>query len=570
MMSSDQPARPAFDGNGAPNPDASSAATALPIVVCGASLGGVVAAWRLCESGHRVLLAAEHAWLGGQFTAQAVPPDEHALIEHGGASASYRRFREALRDHYRADPDFLDRAQLTEGCNPGDGWVSRVCVEPRVAAALFEDWLAPHVQSARLRIARGVVPVRVLRDGRRLLSVTLRDAQEREETVAADWFLDATDTSELLRLGGLPYRLGKEAASSFGEPDAPLQADLLDQQPLTWVMALRRLGTPGRPAALDIGPVPPDYDFWRQRVVPHHRHAQFSLEMPGAAPGRSSALPLFGSGATLDWWRYRRIVASNQWRSPRDEVSLINWAQNDYALQPLLDGLQPEQAVAAAARRLSLCLLHWLRTEAPRAGGGRGHPELVPATDMLGTPDGLAQQVYVRESRRIVGLTTLTQRDIAADDAAVDAADTPASISAPLNRSDSVGVAWYPMDIHPTCVSGRGANARVRPFTLPLGSFIMADCDNLLPACKNLSVTHLVSACTRVHPVEWLAGEVAALLLHQAKQRGLTPALLHASTTETRSLQAALSSAGVPIHWNEELTARAGVAAPAGASHAKL
>ena len=206
--------------------------------------------------------------------------------------------------------------------------------------------------------------------------------------------------------------------------------------------------------------------------------------------------------------------------------------------------------MAAAARRLSLCLLHWLRTEAPRGphtGAGRGHPELVLASDMLGTADGLAQQVYVRESRRIVGLTTLTQRDILAADG-----QTP-----PLNRADSVGTAWYPMDIHPTCVSGRGANARVRPFTLPLGSFIAADCDNLLPACKNLSVTHLASACTRVHPAEWLTGEVAALLAHQAIARGLTPAQLHASNHETRDLQTALVAAGVPIHWSDELAARA-------------
>jgi hypothetical protein len=106
----------------------------------------------------------------------------------------------------------------------------------------------------------------------------------------------------------------------------------------------------------------------------------------------------------------------------------------------------------------------------------------------------------------------------------------------------------------------------VRPFTLPLGSFIASDCDNLLPACKNLSVTHLVSACTRVHPAEWLAGEVAALLAHEADARQLTPAQMHASATETRSLQAALVAAGVPIHWTDEEAARA--AAP-GALHSE-
>jgi hypothetical protein len=117
------------------------------------------------------------------------------------------------------------------------------------------------------------------------------------------------------------------------------------------------------------------------------------------------------------------------------------------------------------------------------------------------------------------------------------------------------------MDIHPTCVSGRGANARVRPFTLPFGSFIAADCDNLLPACKNLSVTHLVSACTRVHPAEWLAGEVAALLAHEAEMRQFTPAQLHASAAELRSLQTVLVAAGVPIRWTDEEATRVAAAA---------
>jgi hypothetical protein len=512
-------------------------------VVCGASLGGVAAAWRLCESGQRVLLMAEHDWIGGQLTAQAVPPDEHALIEHGGATASYRRLREGLRDTCRRDPDFVDAATLTEGCNPGDGWVSRLCVEPRQAAAVLERWLAPHIASGRLQLRRGCRPVAVQREGRRIVSLTLRDLHGCDETVAADWFLDATDTGALLPLAGLRYRLGKEAASDFGEPDAPHEADRLDQQPVTWVLAVRRLG---RPPDADTGPPPEDYAFWRQHVVPQYGHRLFGLQMPGSQPGHSPALPLFGQGATLDWWRYRRIVAAHQWRHPRDEVSLVNWAQNDFALHPLLDGPRPESEVAAAARRLSLCWLHWLRTEAPRRDGGRGHQALAPAADMLGTSDGLAQQLYVRESRRVVGLVTLTQRDIAAGQGPLQ----------PSNRSDSVGTVWYPMDIHPTCVSGRGANARVRPFTLPLGSFIAADCDNLLPACKNLSVTHLVSACTRVHPAEWLAGEVAALIVAQASARGLNPAQLHASQTETQALQAALQHAGVPTHWPEALINR--------------
>ena len=193
-------------------------APAVDVAVIGASLGGVVAAWRLCMLGQRVLLAAEHPWLGGQMTAQGVPPDEHAAIERGGACATYLQFRQAMRAHYRAQAGFADHTAMTEGLNPGDGWVSRLCIEPAVAARWFEDRLAPHVAPGRLQLVRGVVPVAVERAGRRIVSVTLRDGKGQTQTVCATYFVDATDAGALLPLAALPYRLGKDTPTRWSSP----------------------------------------------------------------------------------------------------------------------------------------------------------------------------------------------------------------------------------------------------------------------------------------------------------------------------------------------------------------
>ena len=542
-----------------------SALATAELAVVGGSLGGVVAAWRACEAGQRVLLAAEYPWLGGQLTAQGVPPDEHAAIEQGGACASYLAFREAMREHYRAQPGFEDHTSLTGGLNPGDGWVSNLCIEPEVAARYFERLLQPHLGAGRLQQLRGVVAVAVERRGRLVEAVRVRDAAGRETEVRARLFIDATDTGALLGLAGLPYRLGKEAQGEFGEPDAPLQADPLDQQPVTHVVALEWRNRPGPVIA-----APPAYAFWRERVVPHHAHRQFSLFLPGRRRGESLPFALTGEGATLDLWRYRRVRAAHQWPglhpSPT-ELSLVNWGHNDYALQPLLDGPLPQHAVEAAARELTRALVHWLQTEAPRGPSGRGWPEWQPAAGVLGTDDGLAQQPYVRESRRMVTMRTLTQRDIG-----VDGPDpTPGSLLEPVHVEHSVGVAWYNLDIHPTCRSGHGTNARVRPFTLPLAAFVARDCDNLLPGCKNIGVTHLVNACTRVHPVEWLVGEVAAHLAVACLRSGGTPAAVHADPASRRALMADLDRSGVPRQWQpqwlEPLRARLEQGTPA-ASHA--
>ncbi|MFM7532364.1 MAG: FAD-dependent oxidoreductase [Rubrivivax sp.] len=511
---------------------------AAEIAVIGASLGGVVAAWRACEAGHRVLLGAEHRWLGGQFTAQGVPADEHAAIERGGACASYLAFREAMRAHYRAQPGFEDHTSLTHGLNPGDGWVSNLCIEPEVAARHFEALLAPHVSAGRLLVLRGVAPVAVQRRGRLITALRLRGPSGAVHAVQARLYIDATDTGELLSLAGLPYRLGKESQAEFGEPDAPEQADALDQQPITHVVALEWQARPG-----PVLQAPAGYGFWRERLVPHHAHLQFSLFLPGRR-GASVAFPLTGQGNTLDLWRYRRVRAAHQWpglQPPPSELTLVNWGHNDYAVHPLLDGRLPAREVEAAARELTLSLVHWLHTAAPRGDGGHGWPEWQPAAGVLGTPDGLAQQSYVRESRRVVAHATLTQREIGVTEAA--------SALEPVHVEHSVGVAWYNLDIHPTCRSGHGTNARVRPFTLPLGAFVPRDCDNLLPGCKNIGVTHLANACTRVHPVEWLVGEVAAHLASACLQRHHVPGALLDDAPARQALMDDLDRAGVPRRW---------------------
>ena len=515
------------------------------IAVIGASLGGVLAAWRAAQAGRSVLLAAEHAWIGGQMSAQAVPPDEHLLIEHGGASSSYRRFRDDIRRHYRGLPGFIDHSAMTPGLtNPGDGWVSRLCFEPVLAARWFEMRLRD--AGPNLKLLRLCAPFAAERDGPRIERVLLRGHDGRVHTVRAQVFIDATDTGELLRLAQLPYRVGKEARAEFDEPDAPTVADRLDQQPVTHVMALRRHSAPG-----PVATAPPSYAAWRTHRLPHHGHLLFSTHLPGRGRrrGESASLPFEVSGASerLDWWRYRRIVSRAQWDNGRNgsdgsagrtDVTLVNWAQNDYALHPLLDGpVKSTAQVSAAARELSLCFLHWLHTEA-------GLVQWQPAADVLGTPDGLAQQTYVRESRRIVAHTTLSQTDM-------QRRPEPGAVS-----PDAVGIGWYNLDIHPTCVSGHGVNAAVEPFVLPLGAFVPLNADNLLPGCKNIGVTHLANACTRVHPVEWLVGEVAGLIAATLVERGLSARALPGDLAATAALHATLRAAGIPLAWSAELLAR--------------
>src|SRR3954465_3751062 len=72
------------------------------VLVAGGGVGGVAAALAAVDRGADAVLVEETAWLGGQLTSQAVPPDEPPWIERCGCPARYRRLRDAIRAYYRA------------------------------------------------------------------------------------------------------------------------------------------------------------------------------------------------------------------------------------------------------------------------------------------------------------------------------------------------------------------------------------------------------------------------------------------------------------------------------------
>ena len=99
--------------------------------------------------------------------------------------------------------------------------------------------------------------------------------------------------------------------------------------------------------------------------------------------------------------------------SPSD-ISVV-WPQNDYWFGPVCGVDEVEQARnLEAARQLSLSLLYWLQTEAPRPDGGVGYRGLRLRRDVVGgTVDGLAPAPYIRESRRIRAEFTVLEQHIA-------------------------------------------------------------------------------------------------------------------------------------------------------------
>lgn len=170
----------------------------------------------------------------------------------------------------------------------------------------------------------------------------------------------------------------------------------------------------------------------------------------------------------------------------------MNWPQNDYWLGPLVGVSEEErQRHERGARQLSLAFLYWMQTEAPRLDGGIGYRGLRLRRDVVGTHDGLAKHIYVRESRRIHGEFTVLEQHIGVE--------ARAGIEGAEPFFDSVGIGSYRLDLHPTTGQRTYVDIGSWPFQIPLGALIPIRVENLLAAGKNLSVTHITNGCCRMH-----------------------------------------------------------------------
>lgn len=511
------------------------------LVVIGGGVGGCAAALAACEAGLRVVMTEETAWIGGQFTAQAVPPDENKWIETIGGTQRYRALREAVRAHYRADATLLPRARANARLNPGNGWVSRLCAEPRVWLSALETMLAPHVASGRLVVLRHTRAVRADVERDTVRAIVVRDAAGRETVLRGAYVADATELGDLLPMCGAEHVMGAEARGDTGEPHAADVAQPDNQQSITVVFAMEhRAGethTIGRPR---------DYARWRDATVTVDGTAYRQLSFDEPANARIGFDPAKRTG----YWSYRRIIDHTLFTpgTHASDVTLVNWWQNDYADGPLVGGSVADAGRHVdAARSLSACLLYWLQTEAPRPDGGAGWPGLRLRADIVGTDDGLAMYPYIRESRRMRTRTIVREQDV------LRPLLPPGTVTTAF--ADSVGIGHYAMDLHRTTRGDTGGYGDTVPFQIPLGALVPVRLRNLLPACKNLGVTHLTNGCYRLHPIEWNIGEAVGHLVAEALRTRRPPAGIHERADRTADLQRVLRQAGVPLAWPTPLPA---------------
>jgi hypothetical protein len=373
-----------------------------------------------------------------------------------------------------------------------------------VGAAIFADWVAA---LPNLHWIQGQTPEAVIRAGDRITGVEFQNYR-----IQAQLVLDGTELGDLLALAEVPHRWGWEWQSQWGEPSAPPAAnEITDRyavQAPTWVVVMQDGGEGAIAPAI---PPPPDYD------------------------------PAPFQGAWDDYGSERFL---NYGRLPGNRL-MINWPNhgNDYAegVQHLVGSAQEQQAFLQAARWHSQGFAHFIQSQLGRryglAAGTFPVPHPVSGDPLVGT-GAFALHPYYRESRRLIGLTTLREQDLlpipTGKVAPLPLQTTASGCERVESICDAIAIGNYandhhyptgPIPLQPKSIRW-GGRWTGTPFTIPYRSLIPATVDGLLVCEKNISVSHMANGATRLQPVVLgigqAAGMAAALCIqHQCQPRDL-------------------------------------------------
>ncbi|BAY27933.1 hypothetical protein NIES2100_77600 [Calothrix sp. NIES-2100] len=453
------------------------------VLVVGGGVGGTAAAIQAARRGAKTILVSEFSWLGGMLTSAGVSvPDGNEL-----EAFQTGLWGEFLRELQQRQPEGLDHS-----------WVSFFSFDPRIGAKIFADWVQ---ELPNLHWIDKEVPLEVLRQGSCVTGVRFADF-----IVQAKITLDGTELGDLLALAEIPYRWGWEWRSQWQEPSAPEHPNHLTEkypvQAPTGVVLMQDFGTDIAP---EISPAP-NYD------------------------------PSMFAGA---WDGYGAEQFMNYGRLPGG-LLMINWpiCGNDYGegLGRLVESKASRDEFIQESRWHSQNFAHFIQNQLGRRYG--------LATQVFPhSPTAFALHPYYRESRRLVGIKTVTEQDIL---------PAPGGQVASLNI-DTIAIANYPNDHHypsfnfplqPKSLRW-GGRWTGTPFTIPYSSLIPTTTDNFLVCEKNISVSHIANGATRLQPVVMGIGQAAGMAAAMCVELNCQPRDLPVKALQTALLQDQRSPAAV-------------------------
>ena len=494
-------------------PAEAPAADEYDLVIYGGTSGGVAAAVQTARMGRTAIVIEPSRHVGGLTSGGLGATDIGNKAAIGGVS---REFYRRVKQHYERDEAWVHEAKgsyRSRRQRPGEDtmWT----FEPKVAEALFRDML----REAKVEVLLGQRLDRkggVEKRGGRITSIRM----ESGRTFQGRMFIDATYEGDLLAAAGVSFHVGREANATYGETLNGVQTkNAVKHQ---FIKRVDPYVTPGDAESGLLPGVhagPPGAEGAGDHRVQAYNYRLCATDVP------ENRRP-WPQPKGYDPLRYELLLRNfeaGDHRVPWNPILMPNRktdSNNNFAISTDNIGMNyayPEADYQARERIVREHVtyqqgLMWTLANSPRV------PEQVRrhfqtwglAKDEFTDNDNWPHQLYVREARRMVGATVMTQHHCQGREV-VD---------------DPVGLAAYTMDSHNVQRYVRDG-AAINEGDVQVGGFPpypvsyraiipQADeCPNLLvPVC--LSASHIAYGSIRMEPVFMVLGQSAATAACQA------------------------------------------------------
>ena len=509
------------------------------LVIYGSSPAAITAAIQAKRMGKTAIVVSPETRIGGLTTGGLGETDIGNKEAFGGLA---RDFYKAVHDHY-ADPaswtrqkpeDYEHRGHRFDPKEADTMWT----FEPSVALKILEGWerrdgLVIH-RGKRLDRSMGKVKVRGEGEQRRIVSFVTEDGT----VYAGKMFVDATYEGDLMAAAGCSYFVGREANAVYGETSNGIQSAAATQHQLP--PGIDPYVVRGDPKSGLLPNVEP-YDPNEKDGDGDCRVQAYNIRMC-LTDDPENRIP-FAKPAGYDELAYELLFraiekgwdprARNQHAMPNRKTDTNN--HGGFASD--LSGRSWRWAEASYAEREAIFREHltytqgfmWTLANHPRVPEEvrREYSRWGTCKDEFtdNTGDGWQSQLYVREARRLVGDSVVTEFDCRG----IRKSARPVALAAygmdshhARRRVGADGFVHNEGDIqdYSAIVGGirKGPGVvRFPPYGIDYGALVpkRGECANLfVPVC--LSASHMAFGSIRMEPVFFELGQVAATAAAQA------------------------------------------------------
>lgn len=497
--------------------------------------------------GASVIVLEPSSRIGGLTTSGLGQTDIGKKQAIGGIS---REFYQRVRQHYADDSNwhwerkasYRSGGQSRTNADEDTMWT----FEPSVALKIMQDLVNEHripiILNAKLDRTS------LQDDNTRVKGVIMQDATIRELIMEDQTryrgrvFIDATYEGDLLAGAGISYMVGRESAETYGESLNGVQTQrALHHQLRPGIDPYQVPGDPksGLLPGIDVtGPgVEQDGDhrvqaFCFRMCLTDHPRNRLKISKPADYDARDYELLFrnFEAGAKVLPWSFslmpnRKTDINNNRGASTDFIGQsyrypeATYEQREAIIEDHLHYQQGLLWTLANHPRVPIAM----RQQVSKWG---------PCRDEFSNPDGWQRQLYIREARRMIGATVMTQNHC----------------QGTIVARQPVGLAAYTMDSHHVqrYVDSNGhvqneGDVQVggfSPYGIEYGSLTPkeTECDNLLvPVC--LSASHIAFGSIRMEPVFMVLGQTSATAAIQAIREKSPVQKIHYATLQRQLLQ---------------------------------